>query len=157
MSAASGGGASPEAAADRGGTWVTARTGSGSYRTEITAGGHDLVADESTTVGGGGGGASPYELLLSAIGSCTAMTMRMYASRKQWPLEEVTVRLRNGRRYAEDCENCEKQSVGIQQIERQIDMKGDLTDEQRQRLLLIADRCPVKQTLEKGIKVITVP
>ena len=143
-------------AAETGVTWVTARTGPGSYRTEIAAGGHAVVADEPATGGGANGGPSPYELLLSAIGSCTAMTMRMYATRKKWPLEEVTVKLRSGRRYAEDCANCEKQSVGIQQIERRIEMKGDLTDEQRQRLLAIADRCPVKQTLERGIKVVTV-
>ena len=143
-------------AAETGGRWVTARTRAGSYRTEIAAAGHTVVADEPATDGGANGGPSPYELLLSAIGSCTAMTMRMYATRKQWPLEEVTVRLRNGRRYAEDCANCEKQAVGIQRIERQIEMKGDLTDEQRQRLLFIADRCPVKQTLERGIKVVTV-
>ena len=141
---------------ESGGAWVTSRTSADSYRTEIMAGGHDVVADEPAAAGGANGGPSPYELLLSAIGSCTAMTMRMYAARKQWPLDEVTVRLRNGRRHAEDCANCEKSSVGIQRIERQIEMKGDLTDEQRERLLYIADRCPVKQTLERGIKVVTV-
>ncbi len=144
------------AAKASGGAWVTARTGPGGYRTEIAAGGHALVADESGTVGGSDGGPSPYELLLSAIGACTAMTMRMYAARKQWPLEDVTVRLRNGRRHAEDCANCEKQSVGIQRIERQIEMQGDLTAEQRERLLYIADRCPVKQTLTRGIEVVSV-
>ncbi len=138
------------------GAWVSARTGASSYRTEITAGDHAVVADEPATAGGTDGGPSPYELLLAAIGSCTAMTMRMYAARKQWPLEEVTVRLRTGRRHSEDCADCEQRPVGIQQIDRQIDMKGDLTDEQRERLLYIADRCPVKQTLERGIKVVTV-
>jgi putative redox protein len=137
-----------------GGAWVTARTGGGSYRTEVVAGSHVVVADEPASGGGANGGPSPYELLLAAIGSCTAMTMRMYATRKQWPLEEVTVRLRSGRRHAEDCANCEAHSVGIQQIEREVEMKGDLTDEQRQRLMYIADRCPVKQTLERGIKVV---
>ena len=139
-----------------GGAWVTSRTGGSSYRTEISAGDHELIADEPAVGGGANGGPSPYELLLSAIGACTAMTMRMYAARKQWPLEEVTVRLRSGRRHVEDCANCVKQSVGIQQIERMVEMKGDLSDEQRQRLLSIADRCPVKQTLERGIKVVTV-
>src|SRR5687768_6741769 len=121
------------------GAWVSARTSASSYRTEITAGEHSIVADEPATGGGSDEGLSPYELLLSAIGSCTAMTMHMYAARKQWPLEEVTVRLRTGRRHVEDCENCEKKAVGIQQIDRQIDMEGDLTDEQRERLLYIAD------------------
>ena len=136
--------------------WVTARVGADGYRTQVSAGAHIITADEPATGGGTNGGPSPYELLLSAVGACTAMTMRMYASRKQWPLEEVTVRLRTGRRYAEDCANCEKQSVGIQRIERQVEMKGDLSDEQRERLLYIADRCPVKQTLSKGIEVVTV-
>ena len=136
-----------------GGAWVTAVTGPGGYRTTIDAAGHTVVADESIATDPGAG-PSPYELLLAAIGSCTAMTMRMYATRKQWPLDEVIVRLRSGRKHVEDCENCETRSVGIQQIERQIEMKGALSDEQRQRLLLIADRCPVKQTLERGVRVI---
>ena len=135
------------------GPWITARTGPDGYRTSIDAAGHTLVADESVA-SDPGAGPSPYELLLAAIGSCTAMTMRMYATRKQWPLDEVIVRLRTGRKHVEDCENCETRSVGIQQLERQIEMKGPLDDEQRQRLLLIADRCPVKQTLERGIRVV---
>jgi putative redox protein len=142
-----------DSASSTGAPWITARTGAASYRTDISAGGHDVIADEPAT-NGDSDGPSPYELLLSAIGACTAMTMRMYANRKQWPLEEVTVRLRSGRKHAEDCANCERQAVGIQQIERQVEMKGDLTDEQRERLLYIADRCPVKQTLERGIKVV---
>ena len=156
MTEASNRGATATAATESGGNWVTAHTGADSYRTDISAAGHTLIADESLSKDATSGGPSPYDLLLSAIGACTAMTMRMYATRKQWPLEDVTVRLRNGRRHAEDCANCEKQAVGIQRIERQIEMKGDLTDEQRQRLLTIADRCPVKQTLERGIKVVAV-
>src|SRR5687768_1074431 len=89
-----------------GGPWIHARTGPDGYRTSIDAGGHTLVADESVA-GDPGAGPSPYELLLAAIGSCTAMTMRMYATRKQWPLDEVIVRLRTGRKHVEDCENCE--------------------------------------------------
>src|SRR5687768_14860052 len=129
MSAASGSARAAAAAGESGGAWVSAHTGPDGYRTEITAAGHTLIADESGGVGGSNAGPSPYDLLLAAIGACTAMTMRMYATRKQWPLEEVTVRLRNGRRHADDCANCEKQSVGIQRIERQIEMKGELTDE----------------------------
>src|SRR5687768_4301831 len=129
MTAAGTSARSGAAGSDGGGAWVTARTGPGGYRTEVDAGGHTLTADESGTVGGSNAGPSPYDLLLAAIGACTAMTMRMYATRKQWPLEDVTVRLRNGRRHADDCANCETQSVGIQRIERQIEMKGELTDE----------------------------
>jgi uncharacterized OsmC-like protein len=154
MSATTTPGAPGAKGAETGGAWVTARTGGGSYRTDITAGGHAVVADEPANGGGENHGPTPYALLLSAIGSCTAMTMRMYAARKQWPLEEVTVHLRSGRRHADDCAHCERESVGMQQIERRVEMKGDLTEEQRERLLFIADRCPVKQTLERGIRIV---
>ena len=140
----------PEAAAP----WVTATTGAGTYRTEITVGEHTVVADEPASAGGTNDGPSPYELLLAAIGSCTAMTLRMYATRKQWPLEEAVVRLRSDRRHAADCADCDTKRVGIKRLERQIDLRGDLTDEQRARLLEIADRCPVKQTLERGIEIV---
>jgi len=134
--------------------WVTATTGAGSFRTEVVAAGHTVVADEPAKSGGANGGPSPYDLLLGAIGACTAMAVRMYAARKQWPLDEVVVRLRNQRDHAADCENCGTQRVGIKRIERQVEMRGALTDEQRQRLLQIADRCPVKQTLERGIEIV---
>jgi putative redox protein len=78
----------------------------------------------------------------------------MYADRKAWPLEGVEVRLRTARSHEKDCENCEKQQVGITNIERTVELTGALTDEQRKRLLEIADRCPVKQTLERGIRVV---
>ena len=133
---------------------VAIRIGRDRYRTEITAGGHTLVADEPTSVGGGGEAPTPYDLLLGSIGACTAMTMRMYADRKGWPLEGVTVRLRQGRSHAQDCVDCESKPVGVQQIEREVEMEGALDDEQRQRLLQIADRCPLKQTLERGIHVV---
>jgi putative redox protein len=83
------------------------------------------------------------------------MTLRLYANRKGWPLESVEVKMRTSRSHEVDCENCEKSAVGITRIERKVDMQGPLTDEQKQRLLEIADRCPVKQTLERGIKVET--
>jgi putative redox protein len=135
--------------------WITATTGAGSFRTEVQAAGHLVVADEPAGSGGANDGPSPYDLLLAAIGSCTAMTVRMYAARKQWPLDEVVVRLRNERKHAEDCANCETKRVGIKRIERQIELRGELSEEQRQRLLEIADRCPVKQTLERGIEIVT--
>jgi putative redox protein len=133
--------------------WVSSRTGPHGYRTEVAVGGHTIVADEPKSVGGGDGGPSPYDYLLAALGACTSMTLRMYANRKGWPLEEAVVRLRNARSHAADCENCETQAVGIKRLERQIELKGPLTDEQRQRLLAIADRCPVKQTIERGMKI----
>jgi uncharacterized OsmC-like protein len=133
--------------------WVDSRTGPEGFRTEVTVGAHTLVADEPKSVGGAGGGPTPYDYLLASVGACTAMTLRMYASRKGWPLEEAVVRLRNARSHAADCENCETQAVGIRRLERQIELKGPLTAEQRERLLAIADRCPVKQTIERGIKI----
>ena len=134
--------------------WITATTGAATFRTEISAAGHTIVADEPAGSGGTNDGPSPYDLLLGAIGACTAMTVRMYAARKQWPLEAVTVRVRNERRHAADCADCDTKRVGISRIEREIELKGALTDDQRQRLLAIADRCPVKQTLERGMEVV---
>lgn len=133
---------------------VVIRAGREKYRTEITAGGQTIVADEPVEVGGAGGAPTPYDLLLGAIGSCTAMTVRMYADRKGWPLESVTVRLRTAESHAKDCVDCVDKPVGIHQIERELEFEGTLDDEQRERLTLIADRCPVKQTLERGIQVI---
>ena len=134
-------------------SWVTARTGAAGFRTEITAGNHVFVADEPVSFGGTDGGPTPYDYLLAALASCTAMTLRMYADRKAWPLEEAVVRLRNARSYAADCANCEAQQVGIRRLERDIELRGPLTSDQRDRLLAIAERCPVKQTIERGIKV----
>jgi len=134
------------------GTWVTARVGRSGYRTDITTRTHALVADEPVAVGGSDLGPTPYELLLSGLASCTVMTLRMYADRKQWPLEGASVQLRSAHSHELDCEKCDTDSVGIGVIERRIEVRGDLTDEQKKRLVAIADRCPVKQTLEKGIR-----
>ena len=133
--------------------WVSATTGAETYRTEVMVRDHVIVADEPKSVGGGNGGPTPYDFLLASLGACTSMTLRMYASRKGWPLEGAVVRLRNARSHAADCEHCEKDAVGIRRIERQVELKGPLTDEQRERLLAIADRCPIKQTIERGIKI----
>lgn len=113
-----------------------------------------MEADEPVPLGGTDRGPTPYEYLLSALGSCMAMTLRMYADRKAWPLEGVEIRLRTARAHEKDCEQCETEKVGITEIERQIEFSGPLTEEQRGRLLQIADRCPVKQTLERGIRVV---
>jgi putative redox protein len=139
--------------AEDAGSWVTARLGSTGFRTDITARAHNVVADEPVTVGGTDRGPTPYEFLLTALASCTVMTLRMYASRKGWPLDGATVQLRSGRSHELDCEKCETDTVGIGIIERRVELLGNLTPEQKQRLLSIADRCPVKQTLEKGIRV----
>jgi uncharacterized OsmC-like protein len=136
--------------------WIVARIGRSHYRTELQMGGFDLTADEPVSVGGTGAGPTAYELLLAALGSCTVITLRMYADRKQWPLESVVVRLRDTPSHIEDCENCETSAVGPRRIDRIVELKGPLTAEQHARLLQIADRCPVKQTLSRGIQIRTV-
>jgi uncharacterized OsmC-like protein len=146
--------AAPDEGRDDG--WLSARTGSEGYRTDVIVRGYTFVADEPASAGGTEGGPTPYDYLLAALGACTAMTLRMYASRKGWPLEEAVVRLRNARSHAADCANCDTQAVGIRRLERQVELKGPLTDEQRTRLLAIADRCPVKQTIERGVRIETV-
>jgi uncharacterized OsmC-like protein len=117
-------------------------------RTEMEAGGHELVADEPTSLGGTDAGPTPYDYLLAALGSCTSITIRMYADRKGWPLESVTVRLSQERIHATDCEECETEEGRIDRIEREIELEGPLDEEQRRRLLEIADMCPVHRTLK---------
>ena len=134
--------------------WVTARVGRQGFRTDVETRSHALTADEPLEVGGTDVGPTPYELLLAALGGCTAMTMRMYADRKGWPLESAAVSLRTARSHEKDCQNCETEDVGLTRIERRIELTGALDDAQRRRLLQVADRCPVKQTLERGIKVV---
>lgn len=137
--------------------WITAHTGASGFRTDLIIGTGRFVADEPESVGGTGKGPTPYEYMLAALASCTAMTLRMYASRKQWPLEGVTVRLRNTPTdYAKDCSECETSAVGPRRLDRVVHLEGPLSEEQRARLLQIADRCPVKQTLERGIQIRTV-
>jgi putative redox protein len=138
-------------------TWVSARAGASGFRTDLRVRSHTLVADEPGDLGGTDAGATPYELLLAALSSCTAMTLRMYADRKRWPLESVEVRLRTASAHEPDCELCAEEDVGITRVEREIDLAGPLTDEQRTRLLAVADRCPVKQTLERGVRVVAAP
>ena len=133
---------------------VVTENGQGPYGQRITAGRHLLSADEPTPVGHDTG-PSPYDLLLAGLGACTSMTLRMYAKRKQWPLERVRVSLRHSRIHATDCENCETQTGQLDRVERTIRLTGDLDDEQRQRLLEIADRCPVHRTLHSEVDVST--
>ncbi|MDH3218348.1 MAG: bifunctional alpha/beta hydrolase/OsmC family protein [Gammaproteobacteria bacterium] len=114
--------------------------------------GHFLRADEPEKYGGSDLGPTPYDLLLMALGACTSMTLRMYAGRKKLPLEDVQVRLLHERVHAEDCVDC---NVGIERITRRISLVGDLTVEQRQRLLEIADKCPVHRTLESNPQIVT--
>jgi uncharacterized OsmC-like protein len=138
-----------------GGRWVVSRVGRKGFRTAVVARSHHSVADEPVTLGGTDAGPTPYEYLLMALGSCTAMTLRMYADRRSWPLESAEVSVRQTRLHAVDCEKCATDSVGIERIERRIELEGPLSDDQRKRLLAVAERCPVKQTLGKEIRVET--
>jgi putative redox protein len=139
----------PELADNR----VIARTGKTGFRTEILANGHSLVADEPIPVGGANSGPTPYDLLVSALGACTGMTIRMYADRKKLPLDAVTVRLKHSKVHAQDCQDCEEPGSKIDFIEREIELQGDLDQSVRQRLLEIANRCPVHRTLESRSKI----
>lgn len=123
------------------------------FRTEMLANGFPLVADEPASVGGTNTGPTPYDYLLAALGSCTAMTLRMYADRKGWPLESVTVRLSHTKTHARDCADCETEHGFIDEITREIDVIGELDDTQRTRLLEIAARCPVHKTLHGEVVV----
>jgi putative redox protein len=136
------------------GTVTVTETGSGAYTQEITAGQHRLFADEPPPVGEDVG-PTPYDLLLAGLGACTSMTVRMYANRKGWPLENVRVTLRHSRIHAEDCAECETKKGWISHIDRTIELTGDLDAEQRERLMAIAERCPVHQTLTSEIDITT--
>lgn len=125
------------------------------FAQEITAGVHRLVADEPLAAGGTDTGPSPYDLLIAALGACTSMTIALYARRKQWPLEGVTVRLRHEKIHAADCEDCEKKDGMLDRIERDIQLYGALTEEQRARLLDIANKCPVHKTLTSEVQIAT--
>ena len=111
-----------------------------------------LITDEPSEIGGEDAGPDPYTLLLAALGSCISMTVTLYARRKQWPLEQVTVRLRQNRIHAKDCQECMQNIEGyVHRIERSVSLTGDLTDEQQARLQEIAHKCPVHKTISNPI------
>ena len=119
----------------------------GGLTQDIYAGDHHLIADEPTSVGGADLGGTPYDLLLASLGACTSMTLRMYAKRKGLQVDAISVQLNHNRIHAEDCEACEDQKAPVDQIERLITIRGDLTEAQRDRMLQIADMCPVHRTM----------
>lgn len=135
-------------------TQVTVLSESGLTQ-EITSGSHRTRADEPVEAGGAGLGPSPYELLLAALGACTSMTLRLYARRKGWELERIVVRLRHYRVHAEDCADCETKPALIDRIDREIELGGQLNDDQKARLMAIAERCPVHRTLVSGTDIRT--
>ncbi len=132
---------------------LVSETGSGKFTQEIKTGRHRLIADEPKQLGGNDLGPGPYDYVLAGLGACTSMTVRMYAERKGWPLTGVAVHLEHQKIHAEDCAECETKSGKLDEINRILTFEGDLDEEQRQRLLEIADRCPVHRTLTHEIKI----
>ena len=136
--------------------WIkVVESGEGKFTEHLLDGRHRLLADEPVAAGGNDRGPGPYELLLMALGACTTMTLRLYADRKRWPLERVSVKLRHAKIYAQDCADCETKQGKLDRIERMIGLEGVLDPAQRQRLLEIADMCPVRRTLTSEIKIET--
>ena len=132
---------------------VTSRT---NLRNEVRYGaGHSFITDEPVAAGGEDAGPDPYTLLLAALGSWISMTVTLYARRKQWPLEQVTVRLKQHRIHTKDCKECvQNEGDFIHRIERSVTFTGPLSEEQRARLEEIAHKCPVHKTLTSPIVIV---
>jgi putative redox protein len=138
------------------GPWtITVHGSAAGFAQEIAIGQHRLVADEPVSVGGTDTGPNPYDLLLAALGSCTSMTVAMYARRKRWPLESVTVRLSHSKVHAADCAEAETKVGLLDHVHRDVAFSGPLSEDQRARLLDIARKCPVHRTLESEIVIET--
>jgi uncharacterized OsmC-like protein/fermentation-respiration switch protein FrsA (DUF1100 family) len=134
---------------------VVRETRNSKFQQTVSVGPHRLLADEPVAAGGDDSGPGPYDFLLTALGACTSMTMRLYADRKALPLERTTVTLRHSKIHAEDCAECETRAGMLDQIERVITMEGALDAEQRTKLLEIADKCPVHRTLTSEVRILT--
>ena len=134
---------------------VVVRGGAAAFAQDIRSGHHRLRADEPVSSGGTDTGPGPYDLLLAALGSCSSMTMKLYAARKGWPLEGVIITLDHERRHVDDCRGCEGDTRRLDHIDKDIALEGDLSGEQRDRLIEIADKCPVHRTLQSEIRITT--
>lgn len=134
---------------------VVANLGNEGFTTQIKAGNHYLTADEPISMGGNNYGPTPYELISASLAACTSMTIQMYVKRKKWPLQNVETHVNYFRRHAEDCNNCNSESSKIDYFERKIILEGDLDKKQQERILLIADKCPVHRTLHEKVNIST--
>jgi putative redox protein len=134
---------------------VTVRGSAAGFAQAIAIGRHRLTGDEPASAEGTDTGPNPYDFLLAALGSCMSMTVSIYARRKSWPLDAVTIRLRHSRVHAADCEQCETTNGLLDHIDCDVELTGVLSDEQRRRLLEIADKCPVHRTLTSEIHIQT--
>ncbi|OAD41833.1 osmotically inducible protein C [Hydrogenophaga crassostreae] len=137
------------------GVVVVSERGTGRFTQVVSAGQHQFLMDEPAAAGGDDEGPTPYDMLNAALGACTAMTVRMYARRKRWPLASVRVALVHDKVHATDCEDCENRDGKVDQIVRVVELQGDLDEAQRARLIEIADRCPVHQTLHAEVRILT--
>lgn len=134
---------------------VLVRETDGKFGQEVLAGRHRMRADEPESYGGADAGPSPYDFLMAALGTCTSMTMRMYANHKKLPVDRIAVRMQHEKIHAEDCQECESESGKIDRIDRELYVEGDLTSEQREAIMRIADKCPVHRTLHAEVSVRT--
>ena len=134
---------------------LVGETGNGKFEQSVVIGKYRYLADEPTSVGGNGSGPSPYEYLLAALGACTSMTIRLYADLKRIPLDRVSVVLKHDKIHAADCEDCETKEGKIDRIDREVRLEGELSAEQRAKLMEIADKCPVHRTLTSEISIRT--
>lgn len=134
---------------------VVVKVGAEALLADVQAGRHTWLVDEPVEAGGQDRGPTPYELLLSALGACTAITLRLYASQKQWPLEAVEVRLSHQRVHVQDCERCEQPGHMLEEVHKELRLLGPLTPEQRRRLEAISQKCPVQKTLMGSLRIAT--
>jgi putative redox protein len=132
---------------------IVVRGSADSFKQEITARKHRLIADEPVSAGGGDAGPDPYDYLLASLAVCTSMTVGFYARRHQFPLENITVSLWHSRIYAKDCEECETKQGMLDRIEVEVELTGSLSQEQRRKLMEIAAKCPVHRTLTSEINI----
>jgi putative redox protein len=132
---------------------IVVNSGFPAYVQNISIGSHQLLADEPPESGGADAGPNPYELVMAGLGACTSMTVRMYAERRNWPLEKVQVQLKFSRIHAADCDDCSRKKGIVNRIEKRITLIGDLSEIQRERLLHVANNCPVHRVLARTIEI----